>query len=144
MGRIPGVPSGYETGAAAKVNDKVVNSQRKHANHVFYGPGYSIAHPGVFPHNVDANRWSMQEWLLFDWRAGWGTEEFEKLVDAGRVRVNFPPVWAEADDRYDAREIIEDNQKKLDGKRISRLQVWKTAPTSTGRTSTRSWCAARS
>lgn len=123
MGRIPGVKSGYEYGAAAKVNDKVVNPNRKHANHIFYGPGYSIAHPGIFPHNPDANRWSMQEWLLFDWRAGWGTEKFEELVDNGQIRVAFPKVWQEADDRYDAREIIEDNQKRLDVKRISRQQV---------------------
>ena len=123
MGRIPGVKSGYEYGAAAEVNGKVVNKNRKHANHVFYGPGYSIAHPGIFPHNADALRWNMQEWLLFDWRAGWGTDEFEELVDDGRIHVNFPKVWEEADDRYDAREIIEDNQKKLDYKRISRQQT---------------------
>jgi len=123
MGRIPGVPSGYEVGAAAKVSDKVVNTQRKHANHVFYGPGYSIAHPGIFPHNIDANRWSMRDWLLFEWRAGWGTKQFEELLEAGRIHANFPPVWAEIDDRYDAREIIEDNLKKLDAKKISRLQV---------------------
>ncbi len=123
MGRIPGVPSGYEVGAAAKVGDKVVNKQRKHANHLFYGPGYSIAHPGIFPHNIDANRWSMQDWLLFDWRAKWGTEEFEELLEDGRIQASFPPVWKEADDRYDAREIIEDNLKKLDAKKISRQQV---------------------
>lgn len=123
MGRIPGVKSGYEYGAAAKVNDKVVNPNRKHANHIFYGPGYSIAHPGIFPHNPDANRWSMQEWLLFDWRAGWGTEKFEEMVENGQIRAAFPKVWQEADDRYDAREIIEDNQKRLDVKRISRQQT---------------------
>ncbi|MGI9429100.1 MAG: multiheme c-type cytochrome, partial [Bythopirellula sp.] len=123
MGRIPGVPSGYEYGAAAKVGDKVVNSQRKHANHVFYGPGYSIAHPGVFPHNIDANRWSMKDWLKFDWRAGWGTEQFEELLDNGRIQANFPPVWAEADDRYDAREVIDDNLKKLAVKKLSRQQI---------------------
>jgi len=123
MGRIPGVPSGYETDAAAKVGDKVVNSNRKHANHVFYGPGYSIAHPGIFPHNIDANRWSMRDWLLFEHRAGWGTKAFEKLLEAGQIHANFPPVWAEVDDRYDARDIIEDNLKKLAGKKISRMQV---------------------
>ncbi len=123
MGRIPGVPSGYEVGAAAKVNGKVVNAQRKHANHTFYGPGYSIAHPGVFPFNIDADRWSMQEWLAFDWRAGWGTKRFEKQLEAGQIRVQFPPVWAEVDDRYDAREVIDDNLKKLEGKKVSRMQV---------------------
>ncbi len=123
MGRIPGVKSGYEYGAAAVVNDKVVNKNRKHANHIFYGPGYSIAHPGVFPHNADALQWSMKDWLQFDWRAGWGTDEFEKLVEEGRIHVRFPKVWAEADDRYDARDIIDDNQKRLDYKRISRQQT---------------------
>jgi len=123
MGRIPGVASGYELGAAAKVGDKIVNSERKHANHVFYGPGYSIAHPGIFPHNIDANRWSMKEWLLFEWRVGWGTDKYEELLEAGRIRASFPPVWAEADDRYDAREIIDDNFKKLDAKKISRQQL---------------------
>ena len=123
MGRIPGVPSGYEVGAAAEVNKKTVNKQRKHANHTFYGPGYSIAHPGVFPFNIDANRWTMQQWLQFDWRAGWGTEEFEEQLEDGKVSASFPEIWAEADDRYDARDVIDDNLKKLDKKKISRMQV---------------------
>jgi len=123
MGRIPGVPSGYESGATAKVGEKVVNSRRKHSNHVFYGPGYSIAHPGVFPHNPKANRWSMRDWLLFDYRAGWGTEEFEDRVEAGQIHVTFPPAWEETDDRYDARDIIAANLAKLEAKRISRIQI---------------------
>ena len=123
MGRIPGVPSGYEVGAAAEVNKKTVNKQRKHANHTFYGPGYSIAHPGVFPFNIDANRWTMQQWLQFDWRAGWGTEKFEEQLEDGEIQASFPEIWAEADDRYDARDVIDDNLKKLDKKKISRMQV---------------------
>ncbi|MDZ4658540.1 MAG: multiheme c-type cytochrome [Bythopirellula sp.] len=123
MGRIPGVPSGYEVGSAALVNEKSVNERRKHANHIFYGPGYSIAHPGIFPHNKDALRWTTQDWLLFDFRAGWGTDEFEDLVEAGQIRIAFPPVWQEADDRYDAREIIDDNLKRLDAKKLSRRAV---------------------
>ena len=123
MGRIPGVPSGYEYGAAAEVNDKSVNQHRKHANHVFYGPGYSIAHPGIFPHNPDARRWSIRDWLQFEYRNGWGTEEFEKRLEAGQIRVSFPPVWQEVDDRYDAREIIEDNLEKLGEKAILRQQL---------------------
>jgi hypothetical protein len=113
MGRVPGVPSGYEVCAIAEVGGKSVNECRKHANHVFYGPGYSIAHPGVFPFHKDGNRWSIDEWLLFDWRAGWGTDEFEDAVADGRICVTFPPVWAEVDDRYDAREIIDDNQQRI-------------------------------
>lgn len=113
MGRIPGVASGYEVGAAAIVNKKKVNEHRKHANHTFYGPGYSIAHPGIFPWNTEAQRWTMQEWLLFDWQAGWGTKTFEDALDDGLIQASFPKVWDDVDDRMDAREIIEDNQKKL-------------------------------
>ncbi|MBA3482300.1 MAG: cytochrome C [Pirellulales bacterium] len=123
MGRIPGVPSGYEVGAAAEINKKNVDANRKHANHTFYGPGYSIAHPGVFPFNPKAERWSMREWLLFDWRAGWGTDAFEDAVADGAIRVAFPPVWQEADDRYDAREIIDANLKKKGLKDQLRAQV---------------------
>jgi hypothetical protein len=79
---------------------------------VFFGPGYSIAHPGVFPFNPKAERWNVRDWLLFDWRAGWGTDAFEDAVDDGKIHVVFPDVWRESDDRYDAREIIDDNLKK--------------------------------
>jgi hypothetical protein len=123
MGRVPGLPLGYEVGPVAKVAGKTVNDQRKRSNHVFYGPNYSIAHPGVFPFNLKANRWSMDQWLLFDWRAGWGTEEFEKRVADGQMQVVFPACWREADDRYDAREIIEDNLKALSRKREIRLEI---------------------
>ena len=83
MGRVPGLPLGYDCGPVAKIADKTVNDNRKKSNHIFYGPNYSIAHPGVFPFHLKANRWTMDEWLAFDWRAGWGTEEFE---DARRRR----------------------------------------------------------
>jgi hypothetical protein len=123
MGRIPGIPSGYECGPAAVVNKKTINDHRKHANHVFYGPGYSIAHPGVFPHNPKAERWNVRDWLMFDWRAGWGTDEFEDAVADGLVPASFPEVWKESDDRYDAREIIEENLKKRVRKNQLRAEV---------------------
>ena len=40
----------------AVVDGKAVTPERKHSNHMFYGPGYSIAHPGVFPQNIKADR----------------------------------------------------------------------------------------
>lgn len=123
MGRVPGLPLGYECGAIAKVNGKTVNDNRKKSNHIFFGPNYPIAHPGVFPFNLKANRWTMEQWLTFDWRAGWGTKEFEDRVDNGDMKCTFPPVWAEADDRMDAREIIDANFKKLELKRDLRVQV---------------------
>ena len=41
----------------------------------------------------------------------------------GKVAAEFPPVWKEADDRRDAREIIDANLKKLDHKRDIREQI---------------------
>ena len=73
MGRMPGVPLGYDVAARSpRSADKTVNDHRKKSNHIFYGPGYSIAHPGVFPFHLKANRWTMQEWLPFDWRGRLG------------------------------------------------------------------------
>ncbi|MEM7454658.1 MAG: multiheme c-type cytochrome [Planctomycetota bacterium] len=123
MGKVPGVDSGYSVGPAAVVSDKVVNPERRHSNHAFYGPGYSIAHPGVFPHNKDADRWTFNEWLQFDWRAGWGTDEFEDALFEGEIFAQFPPVWSNIDDRYDARDIIEVNLAKLRYKKDLRRQV---------------------
>lgn len=123
MGIEPGVAEGYSFGPAAVVNDKVVNPERKHSNHMFYGPGYSIAHPGIFPHTKDSNRWKFNDWLLFDWRAGWGTDEFEDALAAGKFHASFPPVWDDPDDRYDAREIVDANLKKLKYKKDIRRQL---------------------
>lgn len=123
MGRVPGLPLGYDCGPIAKIDGKTVNDHRKKSNHIFYGPNYPIAHPGVFPFNLKANRWTMDQWLTFDWRAGWGTKEFEKAVASGQLHVAFPPVWAEADDRFDAREIIDANFKKMSQKRDLRVAI---------------------
>jgi hypothetical protein len=123
MGKVPGLPLGYDIGPVAKVAEKAVNDGRKKSNHVFYGPNYSIAHPGVFPFHLKASRWTMQEWLAFDWRAGWGTDEFEERVSSRAVQLTFPTCWAEEDDRRDAREIIDDNLKKLSRKRELRIEV---------------------
>jgi hypothetical protein len=123
MGKVPGLPLGYDCGPIAKIGDKTINNNRKKSNHIFYGPNYPIAHPGVFPFHLKANRWTMDQWLTFDWRAGWGTKEFEKAVANGQIQPIFPPVWAEADDRFDAREIIDENLKKIERKRELRVQV---------------------
>jgi hypothetical protein len=125
MGRVPGLPQGYDCGPVAKIGDKTVNDHRKKSNHIFYGPNYPIAHPGVFPFHLKANRWTMDQWLTFDWRAGWGTKEFEKRSAESEIHPIFPPVWAEADDRCDAREIIDANIKKIARKRDLRVEVMK-------------------
>jgi len=123
MGKIPGKPEGYATAPSAVIGGKEINPGRKHTNHRFIGPGYSIAHPGIFPHNVKAKAFSMKEWLQFDWRAGWGTPEFEDKIAAGKTKVAFPKRWADALDREDARQIIEENLKKLDERDKVRRQV---------------------
>ena len=128
MGRVPGMAGGYDRGPVAVLNGKTVDDHRKHSNHVFYGPGYSIAHPGVFPQHKDAAKWTMNEWLLFDWRAGWGTDDFEDHIDELEDRgVDtsgwFPPVWRETDDRCDAREVVDDNLDRLKTKRRYRELV---------------------
>ncbi len=123
MGKVPGVDAGYSIGPAAVVNQKAINAERRHSNHMFYGPGYSIAHPGIFPDNLKADRWTFNQWLEFDWRAGWGTEKFEDTIAQGSQNYLFPEAWKEVDDRFEAREIIDANLKKLEYKRDLRRQL---------------------
>lgn len=128
MGRVPGLAQGYNYGPIAELNGKTVNNHRKQSSHLFYGPGYSIAHPGIFPQNKDAEDWTFDEWMLFDWRAGWGTDEFEEKIDefeeqGHKTEAWFPPAWADTDDRADAREVVEDNLERLAKKRQYRELV---------------------
>ncbi len=123
MGKVPGKPEGYDTAPSAIVGGKEINPGRKHSNHRFIGPGYSIAHPGIFPHNPKAQAFTMKEWLEFDWRAGWGTPEFEEKVAKGGVKVQFPKRWTDALDREDARAILAENIKSLDVRDAIRKQV---------------------
>ena len=123
MGKVPGKPKGYATAPSAVVGGKEINPGRKHANHRFIGPGYSMAHPGIFPHNTKAQAFGIKEWLQFDWRAGWGTTEFENKVADGKIKVDFPKRWADPLDREDARQIIEENIAKLDERDKIRKQV---------------------
>jgi nitrate/TMAO reductase-like tetraheme cytochrome c subunit len=123
MGKVPGKPEGYATAPSAVIGGKEINPGRKHTNHSFIGPGYAIAHPGIFPHNAKAQAFTMKDWLEFDWRGGWGTNEFEDKVARGKVKVDFPKRWADSLDREDARQIIEDNLAKLDQRDELRRQV---------------------
>jgi nitrate/TMAO reductase-like tetraheme cytochrome c subunit len=123
MGKVPGKPEGYDTAPSAIIGGKEINPGRKHANHRFMGPGYAIAHPGVFPHNTKAKAFTMKDWLEFDWRAGWGTNEFEDKVASGKLKVDFPKRWADGLDREDARQIIEENLAKLDERDELRRQL---------------------
>ncbi len=127
MGLVPGKALGYAVGAAAEVNGKTVDNNRKHSSHLFYGPGQSIAHPGLFPHNEKAHRWNLDQWLQYDWRAGWGTPEFEQAVSNKLIQVNFPETWKTIDERKDARKVLDENAKLLAVKRASSAAVMSAA-----------------
>lgn len=111
MGIEPGKAMGYREAPAARVG-KHETRVRKRTNHMWPGPDHSVVHPGIYPHNPHAAEFaSMNEWLQFDYQAGWGTDAFEMKVADDAL---FPPRWALVDDRYDAREILDDQQALLD------------------------------
>ena len=114
MGAVPGKDLGYEHCHVAELGGKPYGEPKKHSNHTFWGPGYSIAHPGIFPHNPKARKYSPRQWLTFDDRAGWGTKSFEDNVPPG---MTFPEPWGEADDRIEARKIVDENIAKVHHKR---------------------------
>ena len=120
MGRVQGVASGYDFGPAAIVGG-VPTRDRKITNHTFAGPDYSVIHPGLFPLSVEAQKLkSLAEWLQFNYKAGWGTDAFEKSAPKD---YKFPPAWESRDDRYDARAIIKTQFERLAKVRGLRLQV---------------------
>ena len=102
----------YDFGPAA--DPKVTGlklKDRKLTNHMFMGPDYSVLPPSLFPLNPGAIRdegdedgdgfATIREWLQFDWKAGWGSDEFEEEVDDNAV---FPERWDDTDERTTARE----------------------------------------
>ncbi|MEM6690900.1 MAG: multiheme c-type cytochrome, partial [Planctomycetota bacterium] len=114
MGSMPGKPSGYELGYVAELGGKPYGQPKPRSNHSFWGPGYSIAHPGIFPHNPKAKQFTPREWMTFDHEAGWGTEAFERAVDPSW---RFPKPWDTTDDRRDGRKIIDANLQRANQKR---------------------------
>jgi len=124
MGREPGRASGYDTAAAAIVGGRATRP-RKRTNHIFAGPDYPVVHPGIFPHNVRAAEMArIREWLTFDVDAGWGTDAFENNIPEGYT---FPDRWRTADDRYDAREVINANRDLLGMAAEQRLALLRAA-----------------
>lgn len=116
MGAVPGKSDGYGFGYCAEINGKPYGKPRRKSNHSFWGPGYSIAHPGIFPHSPKNKTFSPTQWMSFDWRAGWGTDAFES--QAGSLPPGtFPPGWENADDRRDARKIVNENLATVHEKR---------------------------
>ena len=95
---------GWDEGWAASVNGMFVNEKRKLTNHSFIGPGYPISHPGLFP--IGPSPFTPQQWLKFDYRAGWGSDAFESTKAA---TTTFPPEWQNAEDRKKAWAKVQEN-----------------------------------
>ncbi|MBX3420248.1 MAG: cytochrome C [Pirellulaceae bacterium] len=121
MGLVPGKPAGYAVAHVAEIGGKPVNEPRKHANHMFWGPITPISHPGLFPHNEQSLRWSVDDWLSFDWRAGWGTDGFEQQPYSRQI--DYPQPWRSSDERRDARKVVDNNLQLLQIKRQSSVAV---------------------
>lgn len=123
MGTEPGRPSGYAVAPAARIGD-VETKPRKRTNHTFPGPDHSVIHPGIFPHNPEAAKLAtITEWLAFDYEAGWGTGEFEDAVPGDGV---FPQRWDSVDERYEAREILDQQFALLDEYMAQRKRLLQT------------------
>jgi len=121
MGTEPGVPSGFDFEPAAIVGGKLTKP-RKRTNHMFVGPDYSILHPGIFPHNPAAQQLAtLQEWLQFNHEAGWGTDDFEDYVTDDV----FPERWSDVADRYEARDILNENLELLNKVSVQRKNLLK-------------------
>ena len=124
MGKIPGEPAGYATWPIAMVNGQMVGDVgQKHSNHMMFGPGYPIAHPGIFPFNPRAQRWSISDWLKFDYRAEWGDPTWEDRLARGEAKAEFPVEWSSRADREEARYVISLNEKLLRDKKQSRIEI---------------------
>ncbi len=120
MGTEPGIASGYETGPAAVVKG-YKTADRKLTDHMMIGPDHSVIHPGIFPHNLEAKAMAtIDQWLQFDWRAGWGTEEWEE--EHGEDH-EFPEFWDDDVLREEARELIEEQLELLEFANQQRIEL---------------------
>ncbi|HVB16036.1 MAG TPA: multiheme c-type cytochrome, partial [Stellaceae bacterium] len=120
MGKIQGKVSGFARGPAAVVNGIPTETRTLH-DHTFAGPDYPIIHPGLFPFNKEAQDLAnVNQWTEFDYKAGWGTDAFEKHIPPG---YKFPKHWRSVDDRYEAAKIIKNQFKLLQYHKEKRLEV---------------------
>ncbi|HUP91480.1 MAG TPA: multiheme c-type cytochrome [Solimonas sp.] len=124
MGKVPGRADGFETGPIAVINGRPVgDGTARHSNHMFFGPGYPIAHPGLFPFNPKSLNWSIEDWLAFDYRAGWGDAAWEDAFTGLTEPGSLPAAWQTREARERARVVVDQNLRALDYKRLSRKQV---------------------
>ncbi len=124
MSTYPGQNTGYATGWAAQVNNKHFNETRPLTDHTFVGPGYPISHPGLFPLRLEGSPFPPQQWLKFDYRAKWGSNEFEANVPAS---ITFPSEWQNPADRKRAWVIVQENLGMWKEREVLRLKLMESA-----------------
>ncbi len=128
MSKFPGQNAGYEKGWAAEVNGKHFNEQRPLTDHTFVGPGYPISHPGLFPMRMEESPFTPQQWLTFNYRAGWGSDDFEsKLAAGGAGAPAFPAEWQDAAKRRQAWGIVQENLGRWRDREQLRLKLMENA-----------------
>jgi hypothetical protein len=126
MAKVPGDPSsGYATAPRAIIGSvDEIKPGSKHTDHSFIGPGYSIAHPGIFPHNLDARTFTLEDWMTFDWESRWGSDEFEGETAAD---TEFPEAWTDPRRRREAWRIVSENIAELEERKGRRRAVMEKA-----------------
>jgi nitrate/TMAO reductase-like tetraheme cytochrome c subunit len=127
MSKFPGQNVGYDKGWAAEVNGKHFNENRPLTDHTFVGPGYPISHPGLFPIRMEESPFTPQQWLKFDYRAGWGSDDFENKVAAAPGSNPFPPEWQNPADRRKAWVIVQENLARWREREQLRLKLMESA-----------------
>jgi nitrate/TMAO reductase-like tetraheme cytochrome c subunit len=123
MSPSPGQKVAFPRGPAAVLPNTeglTVNDDRPLSNHAFIGPGYPISHPGLFPIPLVESRFTPQQWLKFDYRAKWGSDEFEKNVPAS---YSFPPEWQNPADRKDAWGTVQANLGRWEERKKMRIEL---------------------
>ncbi|HYN22858.1 MAG TPA: multiheme c-type cytochrome [Thermoanaerobaculia bacterium] len=120
MSSNPGLDVGYAIGPAAKVNGQTVRDDRPLTDHTFVGPGYPITHPGLFPFSLEESPFSPQQWLKFDYRAEWGSEDFEKKVSSSQ---SFPREWQNPADRRKAWLLVKANLARWEERKKQREKL---------------------
>jgi Cytochrome c554 and c-prime len=122
MSTNPGLNTGYATGWAARINGNYVNMQRPLTDHNFTGPGYPIAHPGIFPFRMEESPFTPQQWLTFNYRAKWGSDAFESNPSG-----TFPAEWQNPADRKTAWGIVQENLARWYERRDARIKLMENA-----------------
>jgi nitrate/TMAO reductase-like tetraheme cytochrome c subunit len=127
MSKFPGQPQqtvGFDQGWAAEVNKKHFNEARPLTDHTFVGPGYPISHPGLFPLRREDSPFTPQQWLTFDYRAKWGSDQFENNVPAD---ANIPHEWQNSSDRKKAWLWVQENLGRWKDREALRLKLMESA-----------------